>query len=168
LASDRVVAQAVRFMKKLVKELKQRLLKARGDALRRADDRRGAAEIYARLADEFKCDGFFLKAFASIALAQSLDPQPAWLFRIAELYASTDHKADALAYLAMLPATLEVLKLKATLLPDDRETQLHLAEVLLDAGDEVGANAVLARVGVEVCAVREERRLAAIDFSQLN
>ncbi len=150
----------------------QRLLHELAEVLYKLGDLRGSAEVYSRLSHELQRQGFLLKAIATLKLVQKLDPQPSIVFRLAELHALIEYKADALEYLALLPATLEVLRFKATLLPDDRETQLHLAELLLDAGDEVGANAVLTRLGVERSAVREERRLAAmlrtIDFSRLN
>ncbi len=167
-------------MSKRVKELRKaleekphdpQLLQELALALLKVNDRDGAAEVYGQLAAVHERDGFLLKAVAMLKQAQKLRPRAAFALRLARVHAQLELHGEALAYLGQLPPSLESLRLKASLLPDDRDTHVHLAELLLDAGDEAGAAAAVARFGVELEQIRE-RRLAALtrslDFSRPN
>ncbi len=167
-------------MSKRVKELRKaleekpldpQLLQELALALLKVNDRDGAAEVYGQLAAVHERGGFHLKAVAMLKQAQKLRPRAAFALRLARVHAQLELHGEALAYLGQLPPSLESLRLKASLLPDDRDTHVQLAELLLDAGDEAGAAAAVARFGVELEQIRE-RRLAALtrslDFSRPN
>lgn len=134
-------------------------------------DHDGAADAYGQLAAVHERDGFLLKAVAMLKQAQKLRPRAAFVLRLARVHSQLGLSGEALAYLAQHPPTLESLRLRASLRPDDRDTHVQLAELLLDVGDEAGAAAAIARFGVELEQIRE-RRLAALsrslDFSRPN
>lgn len=167
-------------MSKRVKELRKaleekphdpRLLQELAWALLEVNDRDGAAEVYGQLAAAYERDGFHLKAVAMLRQAQKLRPRAEFVLRLARLHAQLGLDGEALAYLAKHPPTLESLRLKASLQPDDRDTHLQLAELLLDVGDESGAAAAVARFGVELEQIRERRLVAlsrSLDFSRPN
>lgn len=167
-------------MSKRVKELRRaleekpqdpQLLQELAFALLKVDDADGAADVYGQLAAVHERDGFHLKAVAMLRQAQKVRPRAAFVLRLARLHAQLQLNGEALAYLAQHPPTLESLRLKASLRPDDRDTHLQLAELLLEVGDEAGAVAAVARFGVELEQLRERRLVAltrSLDFSRPN
>ncbi len=167
-------------MSKRVKELRKALEEKPHDpallqelafALLKTHDHEGAAAAYAQLAAVHERDGFLLKAVAMLKQAQKLRPRAAVVLALARVHAQLGLSGEALANLKQVPPSLESLRLKATLRPDDQETHLQLAELLLEVGDEARATAAIARFGVELEHLRE-RRLAALtrglDFSRPN
>lgn len=167
-------------MSKRVKELRKllderphdpALLQELAFALSKVNDHEGAAGAYAQLAAVHERDGAWWKAVAMLKQACKCNLRPEFILRLAHLHAQLGLSGEALAYLKQVPPSLESLRLKARLLPEDRDTHLQLAELLLDVGDEAGAAAAVASFGVELEHLRERRLVAmarSLDFSRPN
>ena len=167
-------------MSKRVKELRKaleekpvdpQLLQELALALLKVNDRDGAADAYGQLAAVHERDGFLFKAVAMLKQAQRLRPRAAFVLRLARVHSQLGLNGEALAYLGQVPPSLESMRLKASLRPDDRDTHVQLAELLLDVGDEAGAAAAVARFSVELEQIRERRLVAlsrSLDFSRPN
>lgn len=167
------MSRRVKELRKALEEKPQdpALLQELAFALIKVNDRDGAAVVYGQLAEVFERGGFHLKAVAMLKQAQKLGPRTAFVLRLARLYAQLELNGEALVYLAQHPATLESVRLKASLRPDDRDTHVQLAELLLDVGDEAGAAGAIARFGVDLEQLRERRLVAltrSLDFSRPN
>lgn len=167
------MSKRVKELRKLLEERPHdpALLQELAFALHKAHNDDGAAEAYAQLAAVHERDGFFLKAVAMLKQAQRLRPRAAFVLALARVHAQLGLSGEALAYLKQVPPSLESLRLKARLQPDDRDTHLQLAELLLDLGDEAGAAAAVASFGVELEHLRERRLVAmarSLDFSRPN
>lgn len=167
------MSKRVKELRKLLEERPHdpALLQELAFALSKVNDHEGAAGAYAELAGVHERGGFLLKAVAMLKQACKYDLRPEFTLRLAHLHAQLGLSGEALAYLTQVPPSLESLRLKASLRPDDQETHVQLAELLLELGDEAGATAAIARFGVELDHLRE-RRLAALtrglDFSRPN
>lgn len=167
------MSKRVRELRKALEEkpLDAQLLQEMVFALLKVHDHEGASDAYGQLAEVYERDGLQLKAVAMLKQAQKLAPRAAFVLRLAHLHAQLELRGEALAYLGQLPPSLESLRLKARLQPDDRDTHVQLAELLLLAGDETGAAAAVARFGVDFEELRERRLVAiarSLDFSRPN